>query len=146
MVGLALLRGLPGLGEVINNLSSWLVWQISFFIAFPWHRVCPRWVFGLFSAFCVSGFLAAGRISSSNWRCGSPQYWGVTENLPPFFSLIFGLIFILFYFVLVCLGFCFSSQVGRTRSQENKMATLGHFVPTPPFQGAGAGSAPAPGG
>lgn len=109
MVGLALLRGLPGLGEVTNNLSSWLVWQMSFFIAFPWHRVCPRWVFGLFSAFLVSGFLTAARVSSSNRRCGSPQCWGVIENLPRFFWLILGLIFQFFW---VCLVFILPSLPG----------------------------------
>lgn len=76
---------------------------------------------------------------------GSSQCWGVTENLPSFSWLIFGLIFNFFFFRTFGF-FYFSSQVGRRWSQGNKMATLGHFVPTPPFQGAGAGSAPAPGG
>lgn len=35
MVGLDLLRGLPGLREVINNFSSWLVWQMTFLHCFP---------------------------------------------------------------------------------------------------------------
>lgn len=124
MVGLALLRGLPDLGEVINNLSSWLVWQMSFFIAFPWHRVCPRWVFGLFSAFRVSGFLAGRWISGSNWRCGSPQCWGIIENLPRFFWLILGLIF---KFFGVCLVFIFPSQPGWEDTKPRKQN--GHTRP-----------------
>lgn len=78
---------------------------MSFFSAFSWHRVCPRWVFGLFSAFLVSGFLAAARISSSNRRCGSPQCWGVIENFPRFFWLILGLNFKFFWGLF---GFYFS--------------------------------------
>lgn len=64
---------------------------------------------GFWSVFCFSwsGSLAAGRISSSNWRCGSPQCWGVVENLPRFFWLILGLIFNFFFFS-VCLVFIFS--------------------------------------
>lgn len=120
MVGPALLRGLPGLGEVKNNLSSWLVWQMSFFITFPWHKVCLKWVFGLFSAFRVSGFLAARRISHSNRRRGSPQCWGVIENLPRFFWLILGLILKVFFLGLF--GFCFSipARLGGHEAKRTK--------------------------
>lgn len=109
MVGLALLRGLPGLGEVINNLFSWLVWQRTLFIAFPWHRVCPRWVFGLFSAFHGAGSSLPG---GSTAPIGAVGPHNVGESLKTFHAS-FGLFWVRFSnFFLVRLVFIFPSPPG----------------------------------
>lgn len=138
-----MLRGFPGLGEVINNLSSCLVWQMTLLFAFPWHRVCPRWVFGLFSAFSWSGFLVPARLGGSNWHRGSPQRWGVVENLPRFFLAYFGFDFHWVFFWSVWF-FIFPSQPGwedtKPREQNGHTrpfcanaavpATRGRFCPS----------------
>lgn len=92
---------------------------MSFFIAFPWHRVCPRWVFWFVFCFLCKRVPRCRRISSSNWRWGSPQCWGVTENLPPFFCLIFALIFNFFLFWSVWV-FIFPARLGGHEAKGTK--------------------------
>lgn len=51
---------------------------------------------------------------------GSPQCWGVTENLPSFSWLIFGLIFNFFFFSYIWVFFIFPARLGGDEAKGTK--------------------------
>lgn len=114
MVGLAFLRGSPGLWEVKSNLSSWLVWQMSFF-CFPVARGAFKMFFWALCCFFCERVPCCWPVESCSceWCCmwtHAPatlgNYWKPSPSLFVFAYLGFGFgLFWVFFFGLFAFYF-----------------------------------------